>query len=274
MIGVLSKKSIQDPIRKKKSAPLMFWRDFLYKLQPGRAIDVGANYGVYIFIARYAAKTVVFAFEANPKINLLLQKSRMEHPNARQIRILASLVSDRTEEAVSFYHDPFWRGTGSAIQSINERANTATSIISSLTVDSVTPSEFATGVAVVLKMDIEGCEPHAFGRMHKTIDTAQLVVGFVEFDTTFIREAGLNPVKFYQCLENRYDVYLLLGLRSKRLKLAVSFEALPLFLLDDRRVSKELLNVTHGAYNSRWLPNMFADSRKKRDTEEEILERP
>ena len=91
------KKFIQDPIRKRISQPLMFWRDFLAKLQPSLAIDVGVNYGECLFGARYPASTSVFGFEANPKINVLLQKSRIDHPDASRIKIVASLVSDSIE---------------------------------------------------------------------------------------------------------------------------------------------------------------------------------
>jgi FkbM family methyltransferase len=248
------KKFIQDPIRKRISQPLIFWRDFLAKLQPSLAIDVGVNYGECLFGARYPASTSVFGFEANPKINVLLQKSRIDHPDASRIKIVASLVSDSIEEAVSFYHDPLWSGTGSAVQSLNDSANTVTSIISSLTIDSVIPSELATGATVLLKMDIEGYEPRAFGGMHQTLDAAQLVVGFIEFDTTFIREAGSDPGTFYQCLENRFNIYFLLDWRLKKLKLAESFEALPVSRADDGRIHTDLLLVTHGADTSRWLP--------------------
>ncbi len=249
------KKFIQDPLRKRISPPLVFWRDFLAKLTPNVAIDVGVNYGECLFGARYGSTTTVFGFEANPKINECLKKSRSDHPDAARIQIIASLVSDSVEEEVAFYSDPSWSGTGSAVRSLNDGANVITSSIPAVTIDSVIPRNLVEGGTLLVKMDIEGYEPRAFGGLQQTIDAAKLVVGFIEFDTTFIREAGSDAEAFYQTLENKFHVYFVTNWRQKRLKRADRFAELPKSRAEDKRVHTDLLLVTRGAAASEWLPD-------------------
>lgn len=249
------KKFIQDPLRKRTSPPLVFWRDFLAKLTPHVAIDVGVNYGECLFGARYGSATTVYGFEANPKINECLKKSRSDHPDGERIHIIASLVSDIVEEAVDFYVDPSWSGTGSAVRSLNDGANVITSSIPAVTIDSVIPTNLIEGGTLLVKMDIEGYEPRAFGGLQKTIDAAKLVVGFIEFDTTFIREAGSDAEIFYQTLESTFDVYFVANWRQKLLKRADRFAELPQSRAEDQRVHTDLLLVTRSTAPSAWLPN-------------------
>ena len=107
------KKFVHDPIRRRISPPLKYWRDFLIKVQPAVAIDVGVNYGECLFGAKYGANTKVYGFEANPRLAPYLKLSRNDHPNADNITIIEGLVSDTMAEAIPFYADPSWSGTGS-----------------------------------------------------------------------------------------------------------------------------------------------------------------
>lgn len=248
------KKFVHDPIRRRSSPPLVFWRDFLFKLKPDIAIDVGVNYGECLFGARYGDHTRVFGFEANPRLAPYLRASRSDHPDAPGISIIEGLVSDAIAEAVPFYADPTWSGTGSAVQSLNDGANVVTSEIPARMIDSVIPRELAQGATLLFKMDIEGYESRAFGGFRETLDVVKLAVGLIEYDTTYIREAGADPEVYFSALSERFDVHRLDGGQPGRLVKVRAFGDLPISRAEDRRVHTDLLLSTRGTPADSWLP--------------------
>lgn len=252
------KKFVHDPIRKRISPPLTFWRDFLVKLEPSVAIDVGVNYGECIFGARYPSKTLAFGFEANPHIAPYLRKSRNDHPDAEKITIIEGLVSDTIEESVRFYSDPNWSGTGSAVRSLNNSEKLITSAIPARTIDSVIPRNKVAGGTLLFKMDIEGYESHAFKGFWQTIDAARLAVGFIEFDTTYIREAGADPKAYYASLCERFDVHRLAVGRSNTLIRVQGFDELWDSRAADARVHTDLLLTKLDVDPAEWLPNKWS----------------
>jgi FkbM family methyltransferase len=252
------KKFVHDPIRKRISPPLTFWRDFLTKLEPAVAMDVGVNYGECIFGARYPAHVRVYGFEANPRIAPYLRKSREAHPDADRITIVEGLVSDTMEDAVPFYANPTWSGTGSAVRSLNDDGQVITSSIPSRTIDSVIPREQVQGRTLLFKMDIEGYESKAFGGFQATLGAAKLVVGFIEFDTTYVREAGADPAAYYSSLAERFDIHRLIDGQSKQLVLVKRFEDLPVSRASDKRVHTDLLLSSRGADVADWLPKQWS----------------
>lgn len=248
------KKFVHDPIRRRISPPLVFWRDFLVEIKPEIAIDVGVNYGECLFGARYEARTRVFGFEANPRLAPYLHQSRSDHPDAERISIIEGLVSDSIAEAVPFYADPSWSGTGSAVQSLNGGQNVVTSEIQARTIDSVVPRELAEGATLLFKMDIEGYESRAFGGFRETLDVVKLAVGLIEYDTTYIREAGVDPEDYFSALCERFDVHRLVDGQPGRLLKVRTFRDLPVSRAEDRRVHTDLLLSTRGTPPTSWLP--------------------
>lgn len=249
------KKFIHDPIRKRVSPPLTFWRDFLDKLEPAIAMDVGMNYGECLFGSRYAGHTRVFGFEANPRLTPYLSKSRDDHPDSASITIIEGLVSDKLEDSIPFYASPTWSGTGSAVRSLNNGADVVTSSISSRTLDSVIPREQVMGKNLLFKMDIEGYESKAFSGFEATLDAAKLAVGFIEFDTTYVREAGTDPAAFYASLEQRFDIHRLMESRPKHIIKIKHYADLPVSRATDQRIHTDLLLSTRGIDHSEWLPS-------------------
>jgi FkbM family methyltransferase len=252
------KKFVHDPIRNRISPPLAFWRDFLANLEPSVAIDVGVNYGECIFGARYGAKTYVYGFEANPRILPYLHKSRQDHPDADRITIIEGLVSDVMEDSVPFYSDPSWSGTGSATRSLNENANVVTSRVKARTIDSVIPLGQVEGGTLLFKMDIEGHESRAFSGFIKTIRAAKLIVGLIEFDTSYIYQSGENPNDYFAILCERFDVHRLTPGRGATLVKVRTFGELPESRAMDNRVHTDLLLSTRGADPDSWLPDHWS----------------
>lgn len=261
------KKFVHDPIRKRVSPPLSIWREFLKKLTPAIAIDVGVNYGECLFGARYGEKTKVYGFEANPRIVQYLHKSRLDHPDADRITIVEGLVADNNADEIPFYHNPGWSGTGSAVRSLNDDRGLVSHSVTSRTIDSVIPCHEADGATLLFKMDIEGYEPRAFEGFWQTVDAARLVVGFVEFDTTYLREAGTDPARYFERLGGRFDIHRFTSCRKNTLVGIGGLDELPTSRAPDGRVHTDLLLSSCGANPADWLPgNWSIDSRPRAGT--------
>lgn len=252
------KKFVHDQIRKRTSTPLRFWRDFLVKIQPDIAIDVGVNYGECLFGTTYASHTRAYGFEANPRLAPYLRKSRESHRDTDQMTIVDGLVSDRIEEGIPFYSDPSWSGTGSAVASLNEGPEVIKSEIKARTIDSIIPRNDATGARLLFKMDIEGYESRAFGGFWETIEAVQLAVGFIEFDTTYIREAGEDPQAYFAKLTQRFDIHCLSDGKAGSITKVDSFNEMPISRAADQRIHTDLLLVTRGVDTNIWLPEHWS----------------
>lgn len=248
------KKFVHDPLRHRISPPLSFWRDFLAKLVPAVAVDVGVNYGECLFGARYNPSTRVFGFEANPLLMPYLEKSREAHPDGANITLVQGLVSDRAATAVNFYADPSWSGTGSAVPALNEGSNIVTSEVAAHTLDSRIPLDAVAGKPLLFKMDIEGFESRAIMGFDETLDAAELAVGLIEFDTTFIRAASEDPQRYFASLEERFDIHCLVGGKAGALRKVAGFDRLPISRASDKRVHTDLLLSTRGDDPKSWLP--------------------
>ncbi|MFZ9936130.1 MAG: FkbM family methyltransferase [Luteolibacter sp.] len=255
------KKFVHDPLRRRTSPPLAFWRDFMEKLNPEVAIDVGVNYGECLFGARYAEKTAVYGFEANPRLAPYLRKSRNDHPDAERITIVEGLVSDAIADDIPFYADPSWSGTGSAVSTLNHGPSVVTTRIKARTIDSVIPRGLVDGATLLFKMDIEGYEPRAFDGFRETIDAAKLAVGFIEFDTTYIREAGGNPETYFGGLSRKFNIHRLSGRKGGTLVNVRGFADLPISKAEDQRIHTDLLLTTLGAGTATWLPGHWTITR-------------
>lgn len=247
------KKFIYDPLRGRVSPPSAFWSAFNNHLQPAVAIDVGVNYGECLFAARYAEKTQVFGFEANPRIAPYLEKSRAEHPDGSRITLTHGLVSDESAEDIPFFVNPHWSGTTSAVASLNDAPGMLSFMLPARTLDSVIPRELVRNQCMLFKMDIEGFESRAFGGFWQNLDAAALAVGFIEFDSSYIAAAGESPEDYFQRLSSRFDIYRLDTSNAQTLLRVYGYKTLPTSRAADRRVHTDLVLVSPKAAATTWL---------------------
>lgn len=247
------KKFIHDQLRGRISPPSAFWTAFNNHLQPAVAIDVGVNYGECLFAARYAEKTQVFGFEANPRIAPYLEKSRAEHPDGRRMTLTHGLVSDEAAQNIPFFVNPQWSGTASAIASLNNASSTLSFKLTARTLDSVIPRDLVRNQRILFKMDIEGFESRAFGGFWQTLDATALAVGFIEFDSSNIAAAGESPEDYFQRLSSRFDIYTLDASNAQTLLCVNGYETLPTSRAADRRVHTDLVLVSPKVAATTWL---------------------
>lgn len=219
------KKVVHEPLRKKVSPNLVFWRDFNAHLRPGLVVDVGVNYGECLFGTNYHESSIIHGFEANPRLIFHLENSRADHPDADRITIHNFLVSDADAEDIPFFVNPKWSGSSSALQEITAREGNLEFKLPARRIDGVIPAEQAAGTTMLLKMDIEGFESPALRGITGLLEKAAGAVALIEFDIDYIRWAGQQPEDYLAWLRERFETYRLADGKRRRL--------LPVSSLDD-----------------------------------------
>ncbi len=211
------KKVVQEPLRGKVSANLIFWREFNSHLQPELVVDVGLNYGECLFGTNYAPTTRLWGFEANPRLLPHLEQSRQHHPDGARMTLTNCLVADTAAEEVPFLVNPQWSGQSSAVREINASGTALEFKLPARTIDSVIPQSAATGKTLLFKMDIEGYESRALAGFAATLNVVRQVIGFVEFTPKFMRWAGVEPEEFFARLSMHFDIHCYASVKRRQL---------------------------------------------------------
>ncbi|MGE9270397.1 MAG: FkbM family methyltransferase [Verrucomicrobiales bacterium] len=237
------KKVVHEPLRGKVSDNLIFWRDFNRHLNPDLIVDVGLNYGECLFGTDYADQVKLYGFEANPRLIPHLKKSRDGHPAGERMTITNCLVSDQAAEDIPFLVNPDWSGSSSAVKELNDRPTTLEFKMSAKTVDSVIPAALSKNSSILFKMDIEGYESKALKGFTRCISECASAIGFIEFDGQYIRWAGEDPNDYLDWLQEHFDTYRLVSIKSKSIRVVDRFEEIPKLHGDSQRVHVDLILV-------------------------------
>lgn len=221
------KKVVHEPLRRKVSANLIFWREFNAHLKPGVVVDVGLNYGECLFGTNYAPNAQLWGFEANPRLMPFLEQSRRSHPDGERMTLTNCLVSDVAAEGIPFLVNPKWSGQSSAVREINVSPEALEFKLAARPIDSVIPRSAVEGQTVLFKMDIEGYESRAMTGFIETLKAVKRAVGFIEFTPQFMRWAGVKPEEFFAWLNERFAVHCFADVRARRVARIISYAELP-----------------------------------------------
>jgi len=247
------KKFIYDPLRRRVSPPLRFWRSFVAHLQPDIALDVGVNFGECLFGTGYPLGTRIVGVEASPMLAPYLEHSRDEHPDRERIVVHTVLVSDESADQVPFYLDTRWSGSSSATAPRGSADGIRRIERRSVRLDELVQVCEARDRTIVYKMDIEGFECRALRGFKGALDAAALAVGMIEFDSELTAAAGEQPELFIEGLIERFDVYRFDRYQANCLDRVERFADLEAQCLRDGRIHLDLALVTLGTPPSRWL---------------------
>lgn len=188
-----------------------FWNDACSRLAPSLALDLGLNFGECLFSGDYARHTEIHGFEANPRLEPFVRRSRMEHPAREQMHLHFGLVSSQPGPDAKFYIDRRWSGGSTAIAGLkrDEEARYEAIRVPVISVDSVTALRKASrpGGSLVFKIDVEGYEFNVLKGMEQTLASPQWAVGLIEFDTLLLQKAGESLEKYWNFLSEKFDVY-------------------------------------------------------------------
>jgi FkbM family methyltransferase len=188
-----------------------FWTDACSRLAPTLALDLGLNFGECLFSGDYARHTELHGFEANPRLEPYVRKSRMEHAAREQMHLHFALVSSRPGPDAQFFIDRRWSGGSTAIAGLKrEEASRYESIrMPVISVDSIMSLRKASrpGGTLVFKIDVEGYEFNVLKGMDRTLASPQWAVGLIEFDTVLLKKSGESLEKYWNFLSEKFDVY-------------------------------------------------------------------
>lgn len=177
-------------------------------LNPDLVLDCGINYGEILFYPTYASNTKVFGFEADPTIIPLINKSRDLHPNKDQIEVFHCLLSNKTEEAASFYIKKNWSGGSSAILDESlKKADLKEIKITKDSIDNLIKNKQFAKDLLLFKIDVEGYEPFVIEGMNNTLSSFKNALGTIEFNPEFFEPINVEIQDYLDSLFNRFKIY-------------------------------------------------------------------
>ena len=179
------------------------WRDAIRVLRPTLVIDVGANYGEFIFSTSYEPGVRVLGIEANPLLMAHLERSRDAHEHAANIQLVCGLAAAEPGQPVPFFIDMAWSGRSSALQQTRHE-NVVMRMVDTVSIDGLLTDRLGSRQRLVFKIDVEGYEPHVIAGMPRTLAASERAVGMLEFNTDFIEKLGLEPEVFLRSLRERF----------------------------------------------------------------------
>lgn len=186
------------------------WRKALERVRPTIALDVGANYGEFVFFTDYEPKTLVLAIEADPQLARYLERSREAHPHRDEIELVCALASEGPGEPMPFYVDKDWSGRSSALKQ-DRHKNTHVEMVPTTSVDALLGDRAQASDTLVFKIDVEGFEPRVLPGMEHTLSTVASATGILEFNTSFLRKLGVDPDAYLDKLRARFKVFMMEG---------------------------------------------------------------
>lgn len=172
-------------------------------LQPDIVIDVGANYGEFVFAGRYRPETRVIAVEANSTLHPFLGQSRETHPDRDQIEIIHALAGARSDADQAFYVDPGSSGRSSAVP---RGEHCEEQIVKTLALDDLFEPASLAESKLLFKIDVEGFEAHVMSGMTSLLSTTGQRFGIIEFNSSLIHRSGIDPESFLEGICSRHSV--------------------------------------------------------------------
>ena len=185
---------------------------FRASLWPGaRALDLGANIGVFTMVAARAVGPagLVIAVEPDPR-NLRYLEANIARQGFTNVEIVKAAVA--AQAGIARFHSAMV-ATNSTLypELLREDEATTTFDVATITVD-----DLLAGRSVdVIKMDIEGAEWATLDGMARTIDANPGSVLFIEYEEGTLRAAGATPAGLVERLRSHWaQVYVIDERRS------------------------------------------------------------
>ena len=172
------------------------------------AVDLGANYGAYSLSAcplvRDGSVRSIIAVEPNKETYSCLEKSAEFNGFSPCIHLINAAVTHEHNSACLFCpHDTF--SAMSKATTIADDAklpeHSSSYKVRGITLDALLPELGLTDIdSLVVKIDVEGCEPDAFQGMKNTLDSAKGYQVFFELHPTALGSLGRDPKEFARFL--------------------------------------------------------------------------
>ncbi len=188
--------------------PLMkgIWHRAVEAIRPTIVLDVGLNYGEFLFAEVYPDADRIIGIEANEHLRPWIERSRAAHPNAGRIETVFALAGDKLDEEGTFFVDPNWSGRSSAVLSATqpglEQQRTRT-----VTIDSLLAERDLSQDRLIFKVDVEGYEPPVMRGMRHVASRCGQAFGFAEFNSRFIERLGVDADVYLGELAENFHIF-------------------------------------------------------------------
>jgi FkbM family methyltransferase len=182
------------------------WQWAISTLRPAAVLDVGANYGEFLYLPEYEVGTRVVGVEANSRLIPFLEASRARHPNRDQIELVSAAAGSQVRSGTAFLLDKTWSGRSSVIRHDTLRE------VETIEVPMVTMDSLFDGGApktLVFKVDVEGYEGEVLRGMQGVLGQASEALGIIEFNPTLLTDAGESPQGFLEAVNTVGHLYTL-----------------------------------------------------------------
>lgn len=212
------KQILFDGLRGRVHRNARFWREACALTAPELCLDVGANFGECGLGMQYPPDVRVLVMEANPALIPHLESSRLLHPDAGRIEIVHALMGAANGPAQALYVNAVSSGRSTAVASMTEDGSFAAPVmVAARSVDSLLAERSLTPKALLFKVDVEGFEPVVLAGMARTLADSKRAVGYVEFDTVFLEQAGCSLAEYDRHLHG-LRIHLLLPGKGIRMR--------------------------------------------------------
>ncbi len=183
------------------------WHRAITEIAPDIVLDIGANYGEFVFGERYPMAKRVISIEANPALSPFLQKSHQKHPDRQKITMLTALAAEKSDQELDFFVDQGSSGRSTAVKR-SDTESIATRI-RTVAIDDLLSDVTLQEMKVVFKIDVEGFEPVVFSGMRTLINRSKFLLGILEFNPNLIRLSGVDPETFLNELHSKLQIFAL-----------------------------------------------------------------
>lgn len=177
------------------------WCRAVTQLNPDIVLDVGANYGEFLFAPTYPTDTRVIGVEANPALWPHLERSRGWHSGASQIEIERVAAGAFRSGSIDFFIHP--RATGKSSMHRREQGGQVIQV-PQIPLDDIVGDQPIR--MMVFKIDVEGHEHQVLAGMRLALARCGGAFGIVEHNPSLIREAGGDPADHLNWLRETFPI--------------------------------------------------------------------
>ncbi len=142
-------------------------------------IDCGSSYGLFTLLAAsFPSVESIVAIEASTVVSKHLKDTIKANNLERKVRVINAAVSDRVGETFEYINNEHSERS----RVTNASSSNVSNAILSTTIDDEIPfSRISQDTVILIKIDIEGCEPEAFVGMNKLFSSSLDFIIIFEF---------------------------------------------------------------------------------------------
>ncbi|MEZ4647979.1 MAG: FkbM family methyltransferase [Candidatus Eisenbacteria bacterium] len=195
------------------------WMRILERVRPDIVLDVGVNYGEFLFMPTYAAGTRIYGVEAAPALEPFLRRSRAHHPNRDQIELVFAAAGPEHGGTLVFHVDPASSGKSSVVVE-SEGGSSIDVEVPCISIDGLLAPKLdarkveaahsatadATRPTLAFKIDVESYEEEVLSGMSETLNACD-AVGLIEFDPPRLLSLDRSPDRFLGALAERFSIW-------------------------------------------------------------------